>query len=112
MSERGRLRAVAIAVAAAVAAGCGSPSSGIPAETLYVEHCQRCHGADGRGDPRARTLSPRIDLTRSELVAREARGVIYQRIARGYDAMPAFSHKLERGDIEALAEFVLRYRKR
>jgi mono/diheme cytochrome c family protein len=109
-----RLGAVAAALStlAALATGCGSPSSGRPPEALYAEHCQRCHGADGRGDPRARGLSPRVDLTRSRLVENEKLGAIYQRISRGYDTMPSFSHKLERGDIEALAEYVLRFRKR
>jgi len=119
MSLPGRPRAAAAALAAAavvslawMASGCGAPSSGLPAEALYAEHCQRCHGDDGRGDARQRSLAPRVDLTRSSLVQSEERGLIYQRISRGYDAMPAFSHKLERGDIEALSEYVLRFRKR
>ena len=101
----------ALALVLALAA-CGSPSSGLPAATLYADHCQRCHGDDGRGDPRQRALAPRVDLTRSGLVADRARGLIYQRISRGYDAMPAFSHKLERGDIEALTDYVLRFREK
>jgi mono/diheme cytochrome c family protein len=104
--------AVAAVAIPALSAACGSPSSGLPADALYAEHCARCHGDDGTGDPRQHRLAPGIDLTRSGMVAHEARGLIYQRISRGYGAMPGFAHRLERGDIEALTAFVLRFEKR
>lgn len=88
---------------------CGSPSSGLPVATLWTEHCQRCHGPDGRGLAGLRGLAPRVDLTTSPLVRDRARGPIFQRIAYGYATMPGFAHKLERGDIEALAEHVLAF---
>lgn len=93
--------------AGAVLAGCGPPTSGKSAAELYGEHCTRCHGDDGRGDPRALTLSPNADLTRSALVRRQARGPIFVRISQGLGSMPAFSHKLEIGDIELLIDYVL-----
>lgn len=89
--------------------GCGAPSSGRSGKDLYAELCVRCHGDDGRGDPRQLTLAPALDLTRSVMVARGARGLIYQRISLGYGTMPAFGHKLERGDIQALVDFVLEF---
>jgi mono/diheme cytochrome c family protein len=92
------------------ALACGSPSSGRPAADLYAEYCARCHGEDGRGEPRQLQLDPNLDLRKSVVVARGARGLIYQRITRGYGSMPAFGHKLERGDVEALVDFVLRFR--
>jgi mono/diheme cytochrome c family protein len=88
-------------------AGCGSPTSGKSAVELYDEHCLRCHGADGHGDPRAVALAPLADLSRSLLVQKKARGPIYLRITQGYGAMPGFSHKLERGDVELLIDYVL-----
>jgi len=42
------------------------------------------------------------------MVAARASGLIYQRIAWGYGTMPGFAHKLERGDLELLVDFVLR----
>lgn len=96
----------------ALAVACGAPSSGLSGEALYAEHCARCHGDDGTGDPRQHRLAPNVDLTRSQMIAVEARGLIYQRISRGYGAMPAFAHKLERGDVEALTTYVLRFGKR
>ncbi|MEO8196239.1 MAG: cytochrome c [Thermoanaerobaculia bacterium] len=96
----------ALAVALTVA-GCGAPTSGKSAAELYGEHCTRCHGADGRGDPRALSLSPNSDLTRSRLVRRRARGPIFLRITQGYGSMPGFAHKLERGDVDLLVDYVL-----
>ncbi len=100
------LPGAAIAIALAADA-CGPPTSGKSAGALYDEHCVRCHGADGRGDPRALTLAPNSDLARSALVRKRARGPIYLRISQGYGSMPAFSHKLERGDIDLLVDYVL-----
>jgi mono/diheme cytochrome c family protein len=98
--------AAALAIALGVG-GCGAPTSGKSAAELYGEHCTRCHGADGRGDPRALTLSPNSDLTRSVLIRKRARGPIFLRITQGYAAMPGFAHKLERGDVDLLVDYVL-----
>ena len=97
----------ALALAALAAQGCGAPTSGKSAAELYGEHCSRCHGSDGRGDQRVLTLSPNADLTRSPLVQRRARGPIHLRITQGYGSMPAFSHKLELGDVDLLVDYVL-----
>lgn len=105
-------RLVAALGAVTLAAACGSPSSGKPADQLYAENCLRCHGDDGRGDPRQLTLAPNLDLTRSVMVARGARGLIFQRITQGYGSMPAFGHKLQRGDVELLVDFVLNFQQR
>ncbi len=91
-----------------VAVACGPPTSGKPAAELWVENCARCHGAAGEGNPAQIGLDPKVDLTASAMVAGRARGLIYQRISYGYGAMPGFEHKLERGDVELLVDYVLR----
>lgn len=91
---------------------CGPPTSGRTAAELYVDHCARCHGEDGRGDARQRPLAPALDLTRSTLIARRARGALYRRIQQGQDSMPAFGHKLPQGDIELLVDYVLHFQAR
>jgi len=96
-----------LALIALAAFGCGAPTSGKSAAELYGEHCARCHGSDGRGDVRISALSPKVNLSRSALVAQRARGPIYLRITQGYGSMPAFSHKLERGDVDLLVDYVL-----
>jgi mono/diheme cytochrome c family protein len=102
--NRGGAAAIALG---AFLAGCGPPTSGKSAAELYGEHCVRCHGADGRGDPRALALAPNADLSRSRLLERRARGRLYLRITQGYGSMPGFSHKLERGDVELLVDYLL-----
>lgn len=98
----------AVAITAALTlGGCGPPTSGKSAVELYGEHCARCHGEDGRGDPRVLGLSPNADLTRSAFLRERARGPIYLRITQGYGSMPAFAHKLERGDVNLLVDYVL-----
>jgi mono/diheme cytochrome c family protein len=93
----------------ALIAGCGPPTSGLTAEELWVANCQRCHGVDGRGDRAQRGLAPALDLTASLLVRDRRRGLIYRRISYGFGTMPGFAHKLERGDLELLTEYTLRF---
>lgn len=106
MTWRG-LAGVAVGLALVVAA-CGPPTSGKSAEELWAENCARCHGAAGEGNPAQVGLDPKVDLTASDMVAGRARGLIYQRISFGFGAMPGFEHKLERGDVELLVDYVLR----
>ena len=103
-----RVAQVAIVLAAALGAACGAPISGVAVETLWAEHCAACHGEDGRGVRARRTVEPWLDLARSPMIARRERGLVFQRIAYGYAAMPGFAHKLPRGDIEKLVELAVR----
>jgi mono/diheme cytochrome c family protein len=77
------------------------------AEQLYPEYCARCHGADGRGDPRKIDLYPNLDLTRSKLTGKGAHLLIYRRIAQGYGPMPGFAHRLSAVEIGRLADYSL-----
>ena len=100
-------------VAALVAlAACAPERSGASAEQLWQEQCARCHGADGTGIRALRGLEPKLDLSRSTMVAKRDRRQIYQRVANGTVTMPGFAHKLPQGDIELLVEFVERIGKR
>jgi mono/diheme cytochrome c family protein len=104
---RPAVRAGAFAALLVASAACGPPTSGKPVEELWAEHCQRCHAADGSGNPAQKGLDPGVDLRASKLVAAQARGLVYQRIAYGYQNMPGYRHKLELGDLQMLTEFVL-----
>ena len=98
--------------AAAVVWACGAPkpkASSLSEGELYTRYCARCHGEDGRGDPRSVGLNPALDLTRSALAKRGARQQIYQRIAFGYGPMPAFSHKLDPRDIARLTKYSMQF---
>jgi mono/diheme cytochrome c family protein len=94
------------------AGACGAPTSGKSAVQLWEENCQRCHGPDGTGDPAQRTLAPNVDLTRSPAVRAGDRLRIYQKISYGYGTMPGFAHRLERGDLELLADHALTFARR
>ena len=87
-------------------AACGNGEEGA---ALYRQNCVRCHGLDGKGDSRSVQLDPRLDLTRSPMIQRRERGAIGSRIGEGYQAMPGFSHRLERDQMEALVDYTLRF---
>ena len=103
------MRSLLVALPALVAllfAGCGAETSATPVEDLWTEHCAGCHAVDGSGVPARRGLEPRLDLHRSAMLGAEGSpGLVFQRIAYGYNTMPGFAHKLPRGDIERLAKF-------
>lgn len=96
----------AAAVALALAAGCG-PRAPLPAPEAYDRYCARCHGDDGRGDPKAVRLNPRLDLVRSLMVAEGEAELVRERIAEGRGAMPGFERKLSPGEIGALTAYTL-----
>ena len=97
--------------ALAALAACGPAGSGASVERLYEQQCASCHGSDGRGAAARRGLEPKLDLSRSILVANGARGLLFERIAFGYNTMPGFAHKLPQGDLERLADYVTRFAK-
>jgi mono/diheme cytochrome c family protein len=86
----------------AVAAACRPADDG--PQGLYRKHCARCHGLDGRGNPRAVDSKPGLDLTTSELMAEGERAEVRRRIVDGEGTMPAFGDKLTAEEIESLVE--------
>ncbi len=72
-----------------------TPQSVRTGQRLYQQHCQVCHGPEGRGDgPAAATLRPRpADLRRT---ARFPDSLLFLRITEGLPgtAMPAFRDTL------------------
>jgi len=101
-----RAVAAALLTVAIGGAACGAPTSGVPVEQLFTDHCASCHGAKGHGNPAMLGLDPGVDLTHSRLLAKHARGLVFQRIAYGYGSMPGFAHKLPQGDVELLVAYV------
>lgn len=87
-------------------AACG-PREPLPAPRAYERFCARCHGDDGRGDPKAVRLNPRLDLVASEMVREGDRELVRDRIAKGKGAMPALERKLVPGELEALTEYTI-----
>jgi mono/diheme cytochrome c family protein len=94
------------AAATVWACGFGKPgAASLNDAQLYSRYCARCHGEDGRGDPRSVGLNPALDLTRSALGKSRNHREVYQRIAFGYGPMPAYSRKLDPKEIERLTQY-------
>lgn len=85
---------------------CG-PREPLPAPEAYDRFCARCHGDDGRGDPKTVALNPGLDLVASEMVRARDRELVRDRIAKGKGAMPALERKLVPGELEALTEYTI-----
>jgi mono/diheme cytochrome c family protein len=90
-------------LAAMLLAGCARKSLATP--ELYRTYCARCHGAEGRGDPRYLDRYPYLDLLASPMVRRGDRAAVRRRIADGDGPMPGFSHRLAPPEIERLVDF-------
>lgn len=91
----------ALATAIGLAA-CG-PDDDSP-RGVYRAQCARCHGLDGRGNPRAVDAKPGLDLRESDLAQRLDRAEIRRRIVEGEGTMPAFGEKLTGDQIDSLVE--------
>ncbi len=88
--------------------GLHSPESIGRGRDLYVQYCQTCHGADGRGDgPSAASLPTRPDdLSDIAPPPYFPDGVVAYRIAHGVDAMPAYQAVLTQDQIWDLVNFI------
>jgi mono/diheme cytochrome c family protein len=104
--RRGALLALALCAALALGA-CGPPNTNRSVAELYPKYCAKCHGADGKGDPRQVGLYPNLNLTTSKLTGKGAHLAIYNRIAQGYGPMPGFAHRLSPQEINHLADYSL-----
>jgi mono/diheme cytochrome c family protein len=76
--------------------------------SLYRQHCELCHGREGRGDGpsarlHARNARPPQDLTRPEIQANMTDGEIFWKIGAGFRenkkiVMPAFVDEIPTPD--------------
>lgn len=75
---------------------------------IYMQNCQGCHGAEGRGDgPAARALKMDArDLTDRDLMGAAADGELFWKIATGRAPMNAFSPHLSDEEIWSVVNFL------
>jgi mono/diheme cytochrome c family protein len=92
----------ALFVSGVLIGGCEPTKPVRSGEILFAENCARCHGADGKGDPRILPLYPRADLIRSPMGIARDRFLIHDRITRGFTTMPGFQGKLQPEEIGQL----------
>jgi mono/diheme cytochrome c family protein len=98
----------ALAVLGVLSSGCAPSAPTRSAEVLFAENCARCHGPDGKGDPRILPLYPRADLIHSPMGIARDRVLIHDRITRGFTTMPGFQGKLQPEEIGALVNKCLK----
>ena len=96
-------RAALLLAALPLLAGCAKKPETPP--EMYAAYCARCHGEDGKGNPRSMKLYPNLDLVASPMARRGDRALVRDRIARGFGPMPGFSRRLTPQQIDALVDY-------
>lgn len=80
-------------------------------ESVYLQHCARCHGADGRGETTLGKLYGIPNLTETALHSRFSDKELSAIINSGQGGMPGFKKYLSKAEITALVAYVRRFRK-
>lgn len=75
-------------------------------ETLYRQHCARCHGDDGQARTWRGYLFFAKNLSKASWQARESDEDILDAIRNGPRAMPAFADKLNESEQRTLVHYV------
>lgn len=99
--------ALAVCLVLAVVVGACGPHEPLPPPQAYERYCGRCHGDDGRGDPKAVRLNPKLDLVDSEMVREGDLPRVRESILEGRGAMPGFERKLAPEEIEGLTAYTV-----
>lgn len=89
----------------------GHKGQTVKTESLYVQHCARCHGADGRGETNLGHIYNTPNLTDAGLQARFSNKELSAIIAYGRGGMPSFKKTLSKAEIAALITYVRRFKK-
>lgn len=89
----------------------GHKGAAAKTESLYVQHCARCHGADGRGETNLGKLYNTPSLTDAGLHARFSNKELSAIINNGKAGMPSFKKTLSKAEIAALITYVRRFKK-
>ena len=79
--------------------------------TIFKAKCAGCHGADASGQTAVGKTMKIRDL-RSADVQKEKEADLVNIITNGKNKMPAFKGKLTAADIDALADYILKFTKK
>lgn len=77
-------------------------------KAIYVDKCQKCHAANGEGDPKAcEKLCPDVKPEKLSLKdsAKKADAELRKQIVEGTDDMPAYKDKLSAEEIDAVLAY-------
>jgi mono/diheme cytochrome c family protein len=83
-------------------------------KAIFSARCQKCHGAEGRGNgPESDPDEPAADLTDGSRATANADGVLFYKIWNGRKSpkMPAFKTDLGKDEVWAVVEYVKTRRK-
>lgn len=99
--------------------GAPKPSSAEPAAqttdqpksgaTIYSQNCARCHGVDGRAQTAKGKAVGAADLTSDDWQPDTARDI--RLVTRGKEDMPSFKAKLKPAEIEAVVNYIRRFKR-
>lgn len=80
---------------------------------LFTKNCQRCHGAQGKGDgPESDPKEPAADLSDEFRAPLNPDGVMFYRVLNGHPtSMPAFKDTLSKDEIWTVVEYAKSLRK-
>ena len=76
---------------------------------VYAQTCARCHGSDGRAQTAKGRSVGATDLTSSAWSPDTARDT--RIVTRGKEEMPAFKGKLKPAEIEAVVNYIRRFKR-
>jgi mono/diheme cytochrome c family protein len=78
-----------------------------PVAALYRQHCQRCHGADGKGDPKKSGTDRPRDFTGRHWQQQRSDAQLIATVLDGKGTtMPALGKKLSKEEVEALVDYI------
>jgi len=85
-----------------------SPESIAESKSLWIKHCQSCHGKQGLGDgTKAAQLKTEPGDFSKTVVQSQPDGALFYKISEGRDDMPSFKKKIpDQEDIWGLVNFI------
>ena len=83
------------------------PSEAVDAEALYVKHCQKCHGADGRGDTKAGKMTKTPDIITTEWKQGNTVAALTKTLGAKLGKMPSFAEKLSEQERAIVSQFTI-----
>ncbi len=101
----------AVAAVGAIGIGSAATETGFASgeasspRSLYLQHCSKCHGADGRADTPKGRETDADDLT-SASTKRASTAKILRVITAGKGDMPGFGKKLTAAQIRQIAGYI------
>lgn len=81
-------------------------------QSLFEQHCVKCHGSDGKGQTTAGELAGAPDFTDGGWQQIHRDSELRNSITHGNSLMPAFGKKLGKSQINSLVRYVRAFRAR